>query len=306
MSLSLKRSLWLMPPTALALMLTACTISQYEHYASEGVAHYQKKDYKKAEESFLLAVKDAEQTGQEPLVNKSLINLANVEDKLGKSADAVLYGERAIKIAEKIYPPDDRTTIEQMQFVASLYMKEARFPEGQKLLERVLSQGDKGLTATGKAAVRGNLALMLRAQGRLQEAEAANKEVLKIYEKELKPDDYHIGVALINLASNYMDGGKLDEARTNTERGLSILRKTPGMENVQLAMADAQLAMIYWRHGKKSEAEAIYRKAVPALEQVNKNYAVTKLGLRYPPTVEQCSKLFAEKYEETRKAPKIQ
>lgn len=292
--------------SALSALLFGCTISNYEQYASAGVAQYEKKDYAKAEESFVLALKDAERTGPDELINKSLVNLANVEEKLGKTAEATEHAERAVQIATKIFPKDDRAVLEQSQFLANLYMKEARFAEAQKLLERVLAEGDKGLTATGKAQVRGNLALILRAHGRLAEAEAANMEVLKVYEKELKSDDYHIGVALINLGSNNMDGGKLDEARTNTERGLTILRKSFGKDDAQLATAEAQLAMILWRQGKKTEAEAIYKEALPALEAVNKQYASTKLSVRYPPSIEACSKLFADRYAHDIKSKSVQ
>lgn len=302
---AMKRFLLLIP--VLCVVLTACgggNETPYEKYSAQGVSQFNEQKYTEAEASFQQALKEAEKAQNQLFINKTLMNLSNAYDRMGKSAESIAYADRAIKAGEKAYKPDDAELLRQMQFVASLYLKDARYADAQALLERIISQGDKVLTPVGLASIRSNLALMYRSQGRMKDAERINRQALSAFQSELGADDFHTAAALINLGGNNMDNGNLDEARTNTEKGLSILEKTFGGEHLHPSTARAQLALIEWKSGEKEKAQKTYTAALPVLQKINEKYANTKLGMQYPPTMEEYAKQWQERYEAAVKAGK--
>jgi tetratricopeptide (TPR) repeat protein len=294
----MKRLLVLIP--VLCVVLSACnggTETPYEKLSAQGVAQFNERKYAEAEASFQQALREAEKEQNQILINKTLMNLSNAYDRMGKSSESIDYADRAIKAGEKAYKPGDAELLKQMQFVSSLYLKDARYADAQAMLERIIAQGDKTLTPIGLASIRSNLALMYRSQGRMKDAERINRQALEAFKQELGDEDFHTAAALINLGGNNIDNGNLPEARLNTEKGLSILEKTFGNEHLHPSTARAQLALIQWKSGNKAEAEKIYKEALPALQKVNEKYANTKLGTQYPPTMEEYARQWQEKYD---------
>lgn len=291
----------------LCVVLTACgggNETPYEKYSAQGVSQFNEQKFTDSEASFQQALKEAEKAQNQVLINKTLMNLSNAYDRMGKASESIDYADRALQAGEKAYKPDDAELLKQMQFVSSLYLKDARYAEAQALLERIIAQGDKVLTPIGLASIRSNLALIYRSQGRMKDAERINRQALGAFQQELGPDDFHTAAALINLGGNNIDNGNLEEARINTEKGLAILEKTFGGDHLHPSTARAQLALIEWKSGKKEEAEKMYKAALPVLQKINDKYANTKLGVHYPPTMEEYARQWQEKHDDVVKGAK--
>ena len=146
------------------------------------------------------------------------------------------------------------------------------------MLEKVVSSRDEPVT--GMAS---QLAIIYNEQGRYNEAEALNLEVLAVKKRVLGDD--HIGTLQTssNLALTYRYQGKLAEAEALQVTVLAALMRTVGEDNPCRLIAADNLANTYSELGKHAKAEALQLAALAVQTRVH--------GSEHPDTLIQASNL---------------
>jgi CHAT domain-containing protein/Tfp pilus assembly protein PilF len=117
------------------------------------------------------------------------------------------------------------------------------------------------------ATTLGNLAGVLRAQGKLTEAESLYRKSLAIEEKKLEPDHPSLATTLGNLAAVLQDQGKLTEAESLYRKSLAIVQKKLEPDHPSLATTLGNLAAVLHAQGKLTEAESLFRKSLAIFEK---------------------------------------
>ena len=129
-----------------------------------------------------------------------------------------------------------------------------------------------------------NLALVLRAQGRLSEAEPLAREALEMRRRALPAGHPDIATSLNNLAVLLEAQGKVNEAEPLAREALEIRRRALPAGHPDIAQSLNSLAVVLQAQGKLSEAEPLFREALQlsrqALPAGHPDIAPSLTGLR--------------------------
>jgi len=117
------------------------------------------------------------------------------------------------------------------------------------------------------AILKNNLALLLQALGKLDEAESNFRETLNILRKALPAGHLHIAITLTNLAVLLQALGRLDEAELLNRDALVLLRKILPPGHIDIASGLNNLATLLQALGKLDEAEPIFREALEIMRK---------------------------------------
>ena len=112
-----------------------------------------------------------------------------------------------------------------------------------------------------------SLAVLLRHQHRLTEAERILRRSLAIADRYLAPGDPHRGTGLGNLGLLIAHAGRLEEGETLLQRALSFARKG-GRPNIEIAVGFNNLAEVLALKGEFEEAQTRYGDGLGALAQL--------------------------------------
>jgi tetratricopeptide (TPR) repeat protein len=143
-----------------------------------------------------------------------------------------------------------------------------------------------------------NLALVLQAQGKYEEAEKLNRRALEGREKELGVHHLNTLTSINNLASVLQDQGKYEEAEKLNRRALEGYEKELGVHHLNTLTSVSNLAVVLRYQGKYEEAEKLNRRALEGMEK--------ELGVRHPNTLMSVNNLalllqYQGKYKEAEK-----
>jgi CHAT domain-containing protein/tetratricopeptide (TPR) repeat protein len=108
----------------------------------------------------------------------------------------------------------------------------------------------------------GNLAELLRATSRSEEAEPLMRRALAIHETSLGPEHPAVATGLNNLAQLLKATNRLSEAEPLMRRALAIDEKSFGAEHPDVARDLNNLAELLQTTNRPSEAEPLYRRAL--------------------------------------------
>ncbi|MBD8527908.1 tetratricopeptide repeat protein [Pseudomarimonas arenosa] len=122
-----------------------------------------------------------------------------------------------------------------------------------------------------------NLASLLAAQGKLEEAEALHRKALEQSRQLLGEESPDTLTSINNLAVLLQDLGKLDEAEALYREGLEKSQRVLGRDDPDTLISLNNLAVLLHDRGEFEEAEAIYR------DLLAKNRRV--LGEEHPDTL---------------------
>jgi tetratricopeptide (TPR) repeat protein len=111
-----------------------------------------------------------------------------------------------------------------------------------------------------------NLASLLQAVSRLEEAEGLMRRALKIDEASYGPDHAIVAVRLNNLAQLLKAANRLPDAEALMKQVLSMWEKSLGANNPQVAIALNNLASLYQQTNRNGEAEPLLRRALALTE----------------------------------------
>ena len=171
----------------------------------------------------------------------------------------------AKKAAESFGPTDARlgTTL---NYLAELYVREARYAEAEPLFKQALEiwnqAAPSAANSVSKANVLNNLAALYQYQSRYRESEPLYLECLALREKILGPEHPDVGSTLDNLGALDWAQGRFDAAEPLFRRALLIKEKTLKANDPALAPALTNLAALDIRKRNTAEAEALLKRAL--------------------------------------------
>jgi tetratricopeptide (TPR) repeat protein len=110
-----------------------------------------------------------------------------------------------------------------------------------------------------------NLAGLLKATNRLDEAEPLFRQALAIWEKSLGSEHPNVAFVLNNLALLFRATNRLDEAEPLYRRASAIWEKSFGRDHPQVATALNNLAELLRAANRLGEAEPLYRRGIQIL-----------------------------------------
>jgi tetratricopeptide (TPR) repeat protein len=113
-----------------------------------------------------------------------------------------------------------------------------------------------------------NLAVLLEAQGKYNEAEPVYRQSLVIMRMVLGEEHPDVTTSLNNLAALLNAQGKYDESIPLLRQSLGIMRKVLGEEHPAVATALNNLAELLRAQGKDDEAEPLYRQSLEILRKI--------------------------------------
>jgi len=105
-------------------------------------------------------------------------------------------------------------------------------------------------------------------QGRSDEAERLELEVLELYKKVLGVKHLNTILAMANLASTWCQQGRSDEAEQLKLEVLKLYKEVLGVKHPDTILAMANLASIWWQQGRSDEAEQLQLEVLELRKEV--------------------------------------
>jgi tetratricopeptide (TPR) repeat protein len=139
---------------------------------------------------------------------------------------------------------------------------------GEASFRRVLEIREQALGSDhlDAAAALGNLAGVLRMQGRSQEALPLTRRALEIREHALPPDHPDVATSLGGLANTLEDLQQFSESVSLRERAIAIVEKTFGPKHPEIVVDLGNLTFSYLEAGRRREALEPARRAVAIVD----------------------------------------
>ena len=145
-------------------------------------------------------------------------------------------------------------------------MSEAQrsFTQSQKAYRAAIASS----TNDEKLAIRLNeLALLLKGQGNLRDAEPLLRRAVKIQQQVLGAGSPELGATLNNLSGLLLDTKRSAEAEPLARRALQIFEGTLGRSHVRTAIAASNLADVLLAQGVNVQAVKYYQQALAVFEK---------------------------------------
>ncbi|MFM8732375.1 MAG: tetratricopeptide repeat protein, partial [Phycisphaerales bacterium] len=184
-------------------------------------------------------------------------NLASIQDRLGRTADAEALHRRALAIRERAFGPTHPSVGNTINNMAVLNIKAGNLPRAEQLLRRALAVQEAALSPDHPdlATPLSNLAYLCDEQKKHADAEAINRRALVIREKALGPDHPEVAGSLNNLAWSLNAQGRRAEARACYARALAIWEPARGAEDPQVVKVKGRIAEIDAAEGRADGPE---------------------------------------------------
>ncbi len=170
---------------------------------------------------------------------------------------------RVLDLREHFLPPGDVLIAEALNDLAAVRHCRGDLVEAESLYRRALPMFEAhGKPSTAWAIVLNNLALLLRDQRRLGDAERMARQGIEM--ALLVAGPYHPAVAAgyADLSAIYQQRGDSVKAIQALDRALAIRQKHAGSNHASLIPLWAAEAEIRFSDGNLDAAEALYRKAI--------------------------------------------
>ena len=203
------------------------------------------------------------QASENPGLVPVLSNLGAFYRRRGRIDEAVVHLREAVAVGRRALPDSPQLADAMNNLgVALLYQNaeaqsEALHKEALELQRRIL--GEEHLAV---AASLGNLGVLSRRAGRLDEAIDYYHRAVAIEEYNLGEDHPRVARNLYNLAIASRDLGRLADAESVLRRTLEIERRAKGDEHADTALQMAALGKVLSMAGKLEEAEELLRRAL--------------------------------------------
>jgi len=160
-------------------------------------------------------------------------------------------------------------TSDEQAFLHSELAKAFRkFPDELELAEfhcrefRRIIENAYGASSPEYATALNDLAELLRARGKYDEARPLYEQSLNVCEESLGPEHPHVAASLNNLAATLTALGDYAEAEPLFERAIAIDRKVYGPDHAEVAADYNNLAGLLEARGDDAGAEKHYERAV--------------------------------------------
>ncbi len=212
---------------------------------------------------------EAKALGYRPFEAEALLLVGQLKFQLRdfKGAEQVLG---AAVLAAEAGRHDEIAAIAWTQLTAVLGSAQARYEEGHKAEEHALAAIERlGGRETLLASLLYNSAVLLREEGKYEDALAQQQRALAIQEGVLGPAHLDVATSLSNLGIILVHQGKYEQALAQVQRALAIQEPALGVTHPNLSLPLHTIGSILGRQGK-------YQEAVPYLQRA---LAVRELAL---------------------------
>jgi len=199
---------------------------------------------------------------------------------LHRSGDLEAFAERLVKLGESLtyrtyseakldflrddlkHLTDVKQRIEQRLRIADLFHVLARWNEAEKQLDIAKHEAENLEDPGATAGVLNDLAQLLQATNRLEEAEPLMRQALQIDEKSFGPDHPDVARDLNNLAQLLKATNRMEEAESLMRRVIEIFQKSLGENHPNVAVSLNNLAQLLKATNRMEEAEPLMRQAL--------------------------------------------
>jgi tetratricopeptide (TPR) repeat protein len=201
---------------------------------------------------------------EHPDTIRSINNLANCLDSLGRFVEALAYLVRAFRQSQKILGEEHPDTISSLNNLASCLDSLGRSAEALPYHERTLEQRQRILGVKHPKTILSlnNLANCLDSLGRSSEALPFHERALKQSQEILGEEHPYTILSLNNLAHCLDSLGRSTEALPFHERALKQSQKILGEEHPDAISSLNNLASCLFNLGRSSEALPYYERAL--------------------------------------------
>jgi len=216
-----------------------------------------------AERAYLLALAQWNKPTP-PAVDKSLalIGLGGVYLKNGELSKAERFARLALQTREAALGPKHVDLGGPLQNLAAVYQARHKYQEARDLYGRAIVLLERaGSDHRGIAAARGNLAMLLAAEGDLGRAIEQAKTAVSIWETTPKGKEVQLASALNVLAAVYCRAKRWYEAEAAIRRSQDILAGTLGSGNPNLEPILRTYAQVLLQTGRKRQAKQMIERA---------------------------------------------
>jgi eukaryotic-like serine/threonine-protein kinase len=193
-------------------------------------------------------------------LSESLIHLAWVHRSRNEHGAAHRLVTEALEIRRQRLPPDHPDLAEavyELGWLSELPVQERLYREALAILQRTNTAAERQVQMLQA------LSTNLRRQGHLAEAVEADREALRLAEREFGPDHYQTGHAMIHLGDHVRDIQRdAAEAERLYLRGLELLSRQFGENHVRLIHGLNSLADLNSQRGDHLAAEMLFRRVL--------------------------------------------
>lgn len=154
--------------------------------------------------------------------------------------------------------------------IGSTYNNLAQHADAEKTLRSALALYADLPAKTeqiAKSKVLGDLADVLLAQNRTEEAAPFTREAVEVQRRFQPETNRDLAVNLIQLGRGHLKKGELENSESLFNEGFNLARETEGEKSEVALFALNQLAVIAERRGDFAKIEEIYRQIVPILRE---------------------------------------
>ena len=242
-----------------------------------GLAYFKLGLYERAEPLLVGALEARRRgSGGDGVSRELATSLGHVGDLLkaqGRYAEAESFHRRSLEVESRLGDGPGHRAGALQRLAVAIYLQ-GRWLEAEETLRRAIvlwdAAADDGAedAEDERSTALNDLALVLKSQGRLDEAESLYRQVLDDNRRRLGEGHPEIAANLNNLGELLRERGRCDEAIGLFERSLELKSTLYGESHPLRALGQHNLAGCYADHGRHQEAEQLYGSALALRREV--------------------------------------
>jgi len=268
----LTRALGLLVPVALALGTLACAAEP--DLASLVARAREATNAGRLDDAVGLwgsAVRAAEKGGNDTEIRDALTGLGEVEQALGRNAEAIETFRRVAAAHQRVVGAQDVSLARAYDRIALLYQESGQLAEALAEYEKSIAirEAALGRSAPEVAETLNNMGLVAYLQGDLDRAQKLLGEAVGNIDNARIADNPNRAMALTNLAQVHRARGDVPRAIELFREAVRVWKLNLGPEAERVALSQNNLAEALRSAGQLAEAEALYRSSLGVLERVH-------------------------------------
>jgi eukaryotic-like serine/threonine-protein kinase len=219
---------------------------------------------------------------EDPLVLRTMANLAAVMGRMGDVADARALMETVLPIRVRLRGAEHPETLAAMGMLATMRAMDSAFEPAIELQRRLVEVQVRRLGSEhpDTLAARGNLANMLSGLGETEEALGEALSVLEARTRVLGPDHPQTLRSALNVSSFHARLRRFDEALPLEAQVLEARRRILGPDHPDTLFMQINHGVTLQRAGQPRRALAMFDDVLPrALDVLGEKHPQYQLGL---------------------------
>lgn len=238
----------------------------------QATLYYKEAQYSKAKELIEQAqtLLSSSHKSEDPLMGRTLSNLAYVSSKLGDTKQSEQLYKQALSIREKALGAHHRDVARSLRNLAEFYRQVGRAQEGEPLLRKALAEyrGLDGESSEDIAWCLNVLGLIYADRKDFDHALPIQTRAYKMRMKVLGVENIDTARSEGNLGRTHLAKNDLSDAQTELEHSLAILTKTAGPDHPETVSAVYSLGELYEKKGDLGQAERQYKRALNIAQRI--------------------------------------